>query len=330
MYAKAWGAMIKLRSMSSPHAYTALSLNEAGSVYIALNQQGFPTLLVTTQDQRPTLKLRTDAASLQLRADLYVHLPNQGRSQGRFHVLQCESTEPELADTFVILIDALLSVQGTTPATAEDLSDFFRTLTHLFSITPAQDLRKERQGLWGELFVMRFLGGASIWARFWHMDPYRNFDFSAERRRLEVKTSVGLSRVHSFSHRQLSNVGGERIAIASLLLREDPNGLSLLSLVQEARDELSSDPASLAKLEASVRLSGMERMNEAGPSFDEKAAARDLAWFWSSDVPRFSQPEPSGVSGTRYRVDLSSSVHIPTPELSGWLDSWIGLEQARS
>jgi hypothetical protein len=259
---------------------------------------------------------------LGLGVECKLYVGEQESVSGRFHVLQCESSDPATADTFVLLLDALLDRLRSGQVAADYLTTFFRTLARLFSVRPAPDPTKERQGLWGELLLMRIIGGTSAWARFWHTDPYRRFDFSAAHRRIEVKTTVGGARVHSFAHRQLFTTGGEQVAIASLLLRENPDGLSLKKLIEEGRNELSSEPAQLAKLEAVTRGARMSDPKELGPSFDETDASASLAWFWAREAPRFTQPEPPSVSETRYKVDLSATPEIPNFELTSWLSRW--------
>ncbi len=180
----------------------------------------------------------------------------------------------------------------------------------------------QQQGGGGELLVMQLFGGISTWSSFWHTDSYKRFDFSAARRRIEVKTTTGDARAHSFAHRQLFTTGDEEVAIASFMLRFDLNGLSLQELIARGRRELSREPTRLAKLEAAVRSARMSDPQELGPSFDEPGASSDLAWFWAQDAPMFQYPEPPGVSETRYKVDLSAIPQIADPDLTTWLDGW--------
>lgn len=265
---------------------------------------------------------RANDVSLELGVECKLYVGEHESVRGQFHVLQCQSSDLATTDTFVLLLDALLDRLRSGQVALDYLSTFFRTLARLFSVRPSPDPTKERQGLWGELLLMRILGGASAWARFWHTDPYRRFDFSAAHRRIEVKTTVGDARVHSFAHRQLFTTGDEQVAIASLLLRETPDGLSLKTLIEEGRNELSSEPTQLAKLEAAARGARMSDLKEPGPYFDEVDASANLAWFWAQEAPRFTQPEPPGVSEARYKVDLAFTPQIANTELTSWLNSW--------
>jgi len=188
-------------------------------------------------------------------------------------------------------------------------------------VGPARDLEGERQGLWGELFVMKCIRGFLFWAPFWHSEVTRLFDFTAPGRRVEVKTVVGGLRVHHFSHRQIFTLAGEEIIIASLLLREEESGVSLQQLIKECRAALQKSPFFL-KVEKAVRHAGMKDISETGPIFDAAEAERALAWFRSTDAPHFRMPEPPGVSETRYKVDLSGAPRLDPHEVEVWLDAW--------
>lgn len=298
---------------------------EPPSSYIALDRQERPALFVPAEGHAPGPSQRAACLSLRIGLGCKLYLGEQESVSGEFNVLQCDSHDPATVDTFVLLLDALLGRLRSGRMPADYLTTFFRTLARLFGVKPAPDPARERQGLWGELLVMRLLGGASAWAPFWHADPYKRFDFSAAHRRIEVKTTAGDARAHSFSHRQLLTTGGEQVAIASLLLHEDPGGLSLRTMIEEGRGELLGDPAQLVKLETAARSARISDRGEEGPSFDESHARNGLAWFWAREAPMFPQPEPPGVSDARYKVDLSATPRIAGPELASWLDGWRAL-----
>lgn len=292
------------------------------SSYIALDRQGYPALFVPVEEHATELSQRANVVSLKLGVGCKLYVEEQKSVSGKFHVLQCESSDPATVDTFVLLLDAFLDRLRFGQVASDYLIIFFRTLARLFSTKPAPNPAKERQGLWGELLIIQLLGGASAWAPFWHTDPYKRFDFSADYRRIEVKTTTSDARVHSFAHRQLFTTGAEQVAIASIMLRADPNGLSLRDLIGKGRRELSREPTQLVKLEAAARSARMTDFEESGPTFNESDASNNLAWFWASEVPRLTQLEPPGVSEVRYKVDLSTTPQISAPQLISWLNVW--------
>jgi hypothetical protein len=259
--------------------------------------------------------------SLQLGQEYIVAPLGEMARNERLHALRCETSDPGDVDTFLVLIEAFLTRHMEEQVDQSTLSAFFRSMARLFSIGSSTDLQGERQGLWGELFVMSRVRGFPFWGRFWHSETTRKFDFSASGKHVEVKTTVGAERIHHFSHRQVYALEGEEIMIASLLLRKEETGLSLRELIKQARDAFLGGEYYF-KLEQAVRQAGMEGLNEPGPAYDAKEADLSLAWYRSTDAPHFRMPEPPGVSQTHYRVDLSTAPRVDSHELFRWIQTW--------
>ena len=222
--------------------------------------------------------------------------------------------------TFLLLVEAFLTRQEAG-VDRHALTSFFRSMDRLFAVTPAKDLQAERRGLWGELFMMSRVKGFRFWSPFWHSEVTRRFDFSCGRNRIEVKMTTRPERMHHFSHRQIYAIEGDVIIIASIVAAEDDSGLSLRELIDDCRSALLGMPDYL-KLEKAVRQACMESSTEFGPVIDAAEAEENLAWFRSIDIPHFRVPEPTGVTETRYKVDLSTAQRVTAMELDEWLRPW--------
>ena len=311
----------QLRDKPSGHTFTVVAVSKDEGIYVGADRLGRPCMFVRASERFTEPTLRTAYVSLQPCQEYRLSLADGSHRQDLFHALCCEASTRSDIETFLVLIEAFLAHHEVHPPTAEALSSFFRSMVRLFAVSPARDLKGERQGLWGELFTMKCIRGFPFWAPFWHSEVTRLFDFSAPGRRVEVKTVVGGLRVHHFSHRQIYALEGEEIGIASLLLREEEAGVSLQELITECRIALQNSPFFL-KVERAVRHAGMEDTSETGPVFDAAEAERALAWFRSTDAPHFRMPEPPGVSETHYKVDLSGAPRLDPHEVEVWLDTW--------
>lgn len=311
----------EVRNNPSGHAFTVAPVPHREGIFIGADTGGHPYLFVRAEERASEPPLRTTHVSLQLSREYTLAMGGGLPNRELFHSLCCETSERPEIDTFLVLIDAFLSRHRGQPIVADTLTLFFRSLVRLFAVGPGRDLEAERQGLWGELFVMSCVRGFRFWAPFWHTEPTRRFDFSTPRRRVEVKTTISAERMHHFSHGQIYALEGEEIVIASLLLRVEEGGLSLRELIDGCRLALQDTPFYL-KLEKAVRRADMEASSETGPVFDATEASKALAWFRSIDAPHFLIPEPPGVSETRYKVDLSTAPRLDLWELDEWLDSW--------
>lgn len=307
--------------------YWAVSV-PGSKVYVGYQAQGFLALFLPAAGSRRGTSMRAGVVSLSLNTRCVLHVDGCERIESRFHILQCESHDPSTVSTFAVLLDAFLLALPHAEATWTDkLTVLFRQLIQLLGVEPRADLAHARQGLWGELCAMAYLGGATQWSKWWHRTPNAPFDFTLGHLHLEVKSTLGPARSHVFSHRQLCPVGEERIAVLSLLLDPSPDGTSLQSLIQQARTDLLSMPSQLVKLETSVRKAGMSDTSVEGPCFSLSAAYAKLAVFDVSYIPRFLQQEPPGVSQTHYTVDLTATTPMSEPEVEQWLSAWLSAER---
>lgn len=312
----------ELKNNSSPHAFNTILVPNFQGVYIGASSSGRPCLFIDSGEQKlqePSMK--TSHITLSLGVDYEVSLSGCAPKVMRLDSLLCESDEKLDERTFLSLVDGFLNTIGKGKIRRTNLITFFLSVSKLFSISPAKDLESERQGLWGELFFMSKIRGFNFWFPFWHSEPTRKFDFSGETKRLEIKTSIGNERVHHFSHRQVYSFGEEEIALASILLRREDSGLCLRELIDSARGAVSNEEE-LIKLTRSERVAGMDTDNNSGPCFDETEAEKSLAIFWAKDTPHFTMAEPSGVSQTHYRIDLSNSLPVSKNDFEVWLSKW--------
>lgn len=304
----------------SEHEFKAVEFPNITGVFIAINRARLPVLLITSNDAGIPLQLKTDMLSLLLHTKGTVYSHGKLLETKKFHMLQCESSDTATVESFLILVRAFVSKLSYNNCSNNDLIEFFQTLVRLFKVSPVPDLLRERQGLWGELFLLQWVGDIKHWTKFWHSDFTLKFDFASNNKRIEVKTSMG-ERIHYFSHDQLFS-NDKEIAIASIMLSKDDAGKSLRELINEVRTAIADEPDLIIKLENAIRKAGMQDLSENGPRFDYTEASRHIAWFWSDFVPRFNQAEPPGVSNTHYRVNLATVEQVNDDELRKWLNTW--------
>jgi hypothetical protein len=310
---------LRLKNRQIEHNFEVTPIDVFPGTYLGINSDGWPAFF---SDPSPNMSrgplMRTSHVTLGLGIDYVISILGQSPLTVRLDSLVCESNEDLDRHVFLSLLEGFLGFLQERKIKRSELVDFFLSVSRLFSITPANDFREERQGLWGELFFMSRVKGFKFWLPYWHSDPSRTFDFTNNNKRIEVKTSVRSERIHHFSHRQLYSFGEEEIVIASIMLRKEEAGVSLKTLIDLARGEVSNE-SQLIKLARAVRMSRMEDSNEEGPLFDETEAEKSLAFFWAKDSPHFGMPEPAGVTQTHYRVDLSTAPTIELADIEVWL-----------
>lgn len=305
----------------SKHFYTILPVPNCKGLYFGIDRALRPCLFVAATNMLHEPSIRTVRVSFFPNRIYQLSLLDGSEQTGIFHTLVCDSSDRSDEEAFMVLVDAFIAQNIDLPSASGNIGSFFRSMARLFAIERATDLTSVRQGLWGELFMMKSCRGYQFWVPYWHSEVTRLFDFSSSGKRLEVKTTISGQRIHHFSHRQVYSLENEEIVIASILLREDDAGLSLRELITECRSELLKSPDYL-KLEKAVRHAIMDDPSEIGPKYNFLEALNSLGWFRSLDVPHFANPEPPGVSQTSYRVDLSTSPSLDPDELKNWIDCW--------
>ena len=275
-------------------------------------------IFVKTEDHGKSYILKTNYVSVEFNRE-YDIVVNSSPERIVCHRISCNSNRVVDIRAFLSVVQSYIEHASVYDLSSEGLTDFFHAIVRLFKVEVDKDSKTARQGLWGELFLMKNFGGFDFWSEHWHADPLNMFDFSAVGKKVEVKTTLKPERIHAFSHGQLFS--SEDVKIVSILLRNEDTGLSLKALIEEARESFRNT-AHYFKLEKAVRIASMDGLDEEGPSFSESYARDNLAWFFVGHVPHFSCGEPEGVTSTHYSSDLTKAPRMTSNEVENWLSSW--------
>jgi len=313
---------IKLTNISRDHAYIAMEIPGHPGIYLAVDLNSDPCIFISAKNRLIEPPLKTTYVSLLPNQSYRITLHKDNIVEGHFHAIIC--TSPNHADitTFLSLLEVFIDQNNNYLVASENVMPFFRNVVKLFSVQPAKDKATERQGLWGELFVMRSVKSYRFWAPFWHNEFTDVFDFSTSKKRLEIKTSASGQRIHHITHGQVFAMHGEEIVFASLMVNENQANLSLRKLIDECKTELVGS-MNYFKIEKAARYAGMHDSDDLGPCYNLESAKESLAFFNSNDIPHFAMPEPPGVSQTSFRADLRNAPRIDDERLDMWLDTWL-------
>lgn len=247
-------------------------------------------------------------------------LENGIKTNETLTILKFKSVNDELIDTIGDIVSLLLR---RIPRYKEDeLKDLIHQLIELFrDINEVPD--STVIGLWGELLVILQSNNPTEVARSWHATPLDRFDFSHENLRLEVKTTTG-PRQHSFGWEQLLEGDETQIVIASVILTEDQNGMSVFELVHHVVNQISDKSVIQKILSITSKTVGQNRDGSSYKRFNLTSAEVNLRFYRSSTVPK-PLPPPPGVYQLRFKSDLQLSPPTPKSELRamGELGKWL-------
>lgn len=293
----------------SGRSLSAVPIPDYENYRLAKDSSGSPCLLLRQATATtPTSPIRLQNLIVSYGVPCIITRPDSQQEEGTFTIVKCSNVDPSLFPHFLKILSPIIITLGPVPTAAavrraiSGLVDLFQALT-----IPA---KKSIQGLWAELFVIRFASNPYEVARAWHSAPGEHIDFVSGRHRIEVKSSSTRARIHHFSLVQLTPPVQARLVVASLFVENIGGGVSLRQITDEIRMMLSEDSELLARFDAvlyaMLGAGWAEAMEE---RFDSELAAESLQFIESLSIPRVDSVIPKSVSDVRFTSDLSG---VPT------------------
>lgn len=225
---------------------------------------------------------------------------------GDFIAIRCTEVAAPVLELFVRTVEAILVTLPNHPtaihteALVSGLIELFRTLS--------QPPRRSIKGLWAELFVIEHSASPEAMVAAWHADGDEKFDFASEYGHLEVKATEQAVRVHEFSLGQLRPNEGAPVTIASLRLRRETGGASVLDLARRIDKRLAGKSQLRAKLWRNLAGTvGAEFDKAVDVSFSEAFAAEELRAIDAGTIACVERPLPLGVLEVRLKIDLTGA-----------------------
>ena len=275
--------------------------NVSPRIYFGYSPLGELTLITETNENN-AVSYSTINNSVELAFNKKIRVNSGLDSKEIFaHIVTCIDSTPENNEIFVDLCELYFSENDLS---SKEISLVLNKLGKFFRIT--QDITTfEIQGFYAELFFMKIMyedNSINI-SNFWQKREKMKFDFSlTSKLKVEVKSTVSSDRIHTFLHEQLSSSLYD-IFIASVLMREENNGLSLECLIN---DLLSNYPLSINARENIIKMKhriGKKRMTEV--IYDEEYMRRNLKIYNAEEVPKIENIAPATVTDITYKSQLS-------------------------
>jgi hypothetical protein len=298
-------ALAELPLANSDGEFQALRLSGRRRDYLAKLSDGSPVFLLhDVGGASATTSIELKYIDIQFHCTCRVTTSDEV-TEDQFVMVRCSSGVPELHELFVCSLASLASELPDicdTPRLQKmlrDLLDLFRSLSY----PSGGDI----VGLWGELFVITRFRDVCRAIDAWRTGEFEKFDFSWGAISLEVKTTSGGRRSHSFSLDQLHGLPGHQVFVASLLLESSALGQGVLDLARQLDARLEEHAPMRRKLWSNVlRTLGSDFSNRLDRRFSSASAERSLIVYASSDIPAVSVPTDPRIRDVSFSVDLSS------------------------
>jgi hypothetical protein len=224
---------------------------------------------------------------------------------GEFIAIRCAEESQQVLELFVRTVEAILATLPKEPSATQaealiaGLVELFRKLS--------QPPRRSIKGLWAELFVIERSAFPEAMVAAWHSEADEKFDFASERGYLEVKATEQSVRIHEFSLAQLRPKDGTPVIVASLMLRREAGGASVLDLARRIDKRLAGNSQLRAKLWRNLAaIVGLEFEEAVDVSFSETLAAHELKAIDAATIPCVERPLPPGVLDVRLKMDITA------------------------
>ena len=295
----------ELAPSSNSDTFNAVRLTAGRDDFLGKDERGAPVFLVADDGEpiyRPVVQHRHLSAAFCMLCRLNV---DGAEVVGRFALIRFEGSAHELHELFIRCVRAATTELPVSVRTPE-IEDRVTRLLALFRVL-SRPAGREISGLWTELFCILNSGNVPEAVDRWHASNSETFDFSWSQVCLEVKSTVGVFRIHEFALEQLCAPGGGTGFVASVLLRTSNDGIGVMGLAQQIEHQLDGSSMRQSKLWSLVLQSlGEDFSATLDRRFDLAFASRHLLVYRMEDIPSLAPTCDSRISAVRFRVDLSS------------------------
>ena len=288
----------------------AVRLSSAMRYYLGLTSDGMICALIQTDLESSGADVRL--RNLEVRQAIRCRVRDSDGREAFINgcLIVCRSDQATLQDLFLRLYDNATEELGDVPS-ARSVAEWLRRLVTLLSRLE-QDARRTLQGLWAELLVIRELGDSMMMLRRWHADPQDRFDFLGDGFALEVKSCQDFDRVHTFSLEQLRPPSGLVAWVASVVVRRDLGGCSIMELAGLIESDLGEPAAKSLFREAVLATGGSALEDDDNHRFDLVTARGSLRLLDTQAIPSFHEPVPLGVLSVTLTVRCATLDEIGT------------------
>ena len=302
-------SFLRKRRGESEAEMVVANFQNATDHYFGIAKDGELVILLTTEDVRAgDFKQvefpRYEHIHVQIDQPLLVETESEEKVNHIFHVLRFKSEDEFIQIYFLQYMEGVVGKLGNSLTFAE-LVPPLKDALGLFRLV-SKPPRIEIQGLWAELFILMISTHPNEMVDAWHVSNSDLWDFHSIDRIVEVKSTIGRSRQHSFSNDQLlAPTEVKESIVASLILARTEDGLSIWDLIRNINRKV--DVQRFEKVRRLVHdLLGVKIAQSDEIKFDLGEATRNLKFYSMDSIPSFERRNLSPeISDVRFNVQLA-------------------------
>lgn len=305
---------LPLPKSNNINSFSAITIKGFDNHRIAKDSNDNPSLLIfISEDNQDFFVANQNLFNIQITHNVKCEIEAEEKIiHNNFSVVSYIGQSDSVKDIFLKTCQVLIGSLGQNPTNKKikKTVDKFIELFKSFKEPP----KKSIQGLWCELFLINLSDNPEKLIIGWHSIPEEKFDFSFEKLQIEVKSSMGESRIHHFSSGQLNPIKNTDIIITSVLVSSSPSGMGIIDLIRRIERKLETFPKQKEKLHLLVYSTigiDIERVNDIKFNYD--FSKQSLRFYKSEEIPQIEFNNiPKEVSNVKFTSNLLNSKHLET------------------
>lgn len=221
-----------------------------------------------------------------------------------FSIIQLNSNNLEFIKYFLEVIYLILCKIDIIPENKVLKNEIIKVVK-LFT-SPASISKEVVRGLWAELFVIEHSNNPEYLIKSWHSSPEDKYDFNDGVDKIEVKSTSGTKREHTFSIEQLTPNENSNLLVASVFVIQSGIGKSIFNLLDDILIRVIDNSANIKLKELVLQTIGPHIDEVKNFCFDYPYASQLYRLYDYKDVPSISlESIPPQVHSVNFRSDLS-------------------------
>ncbi len=290
--------------------YPVIPVSDYAPHRIGCSIEGHPIFFIVTSDEVRTSDIKLELFHVMFNRECsIINVENSIGENHKFCIIQLNSNNTDFQQYFFGVMSLVLSRCKGLPTT-ERLKAEISKVIRLFTESPKLSLEVIR-GLWAELLVIERAHDPEYLIQAWHVTPKEKYDFNDGVAKVEVKSTNGSERKHTFSLEQLNPGTNTELLIASIFVLQTGLGKSVFDLVDAISSRISNDEALLKLREMTLSTIGPHIEEVSHLYFDYIKAVEEYALFDHKASPSIDKDcVPVGVEKVVFQSDLSGCTPI--------------------
>lgn len=291
-------------------AYPVVPISDRPPHRIGCSHEGYPIFFISTCDSVRTSDIKLQLFHVMFNRDCNIEdIETNTKETDKYSIIQLNSSNIDYQRYFFGVMSLVLERIKGLPSTATLKSEITKII-RLFIDSPSLSLEVVR-GLWAELLVIEQSADPEYLIRAWHVTPNEKYDFNDGESLVEVKSTSGSERKHTFSLEQLNPGSGCPLLIASIFVYQTGIGPTVFDLLDSISNRINDSDVIVDLRETVLTTIGPHLDEVSRLHFDKSKGINDYELYDYREIPSIKKEHiPIGVEKVLFQSDLTGCNRI--------------------